>query len=162
MDRGIPTEEVLTEMRDPPRQLFYLVGTPRGKIRKWEKKWLALSWQKVRDSVEVKLLVEDGELYVLAKSEGRRAKEMAIRRKKLARVLWKLRAMRHSCPPRDRIGIAAGGAENVVKTLAMPPLKRKHLAVAYAPNCESRVSVPLKERAVCRKTTSELYFFCSE
>jgi len=41
--------------------------------------------------------------------------------------------------PREGIGIAAGGAQNVVKTLAMPPLKRKHLAVAYAPNCESRV-----------------------
>jgi transposase len=112
MDRGIPTEEVLTEMRDPARQLFYLVGTPRGKIRKWEKQWLALSWQKVRDSVEVKLLVEDGELYVLAKSEGRRAKEMAIRRKKLARLLWKLRAMRHSCPARDELLMRIGAAKS--------------------------------------------------
>src|SRR6267143_775656 len=29
MDRGIPTEEVLAEMRDPKRQAFYLVGTPK-------------------------------------------------------------------------------------------------------------------------------------
>jgi len=54
MDRGIPTEEILQEMRDPAREIFYLVGTPKGKIQEYEKKWLDLPWQKVRESVEVK------------------------------------------------------------------------------------------------------------
>ena len=62
MDRGIPTEEVLEEMRDPERQVYYLVGTPRGKIQQYEKKWLELPWRKVRESVEVKLFAEEGEL----------------------------------------------------------------------------------------------------
>jgi hypothetical protein len=75
MDRGIPTEEILQEMRDPAREIFYLVGTPKGKIQQYEKKWLDLPWQKVRESVDVKLFAQDGELYVLAKSAGRRAKE---------------------------------------------------------------------------------------
>ncbi len=110
MDRGIPTEEVLGEMR-AAGDVFYLVGTPRGKIQRYEKKWLALPWQKVRDSVEVKLSAEDGELYVLAKSEGRRAKERAIRRRKLARLLWKLRAMRRSCPARDQLLLRIGAAK---------------------------------------------------
>ena len=79
MDRGIPTEEILQEMRDPAREIFYLVGTPKGKIRQYEKKWLDLPWQQVRESVDVKLFEQDGELYVLAKSEGRRAKETAMR-----------------------------------------------------------------------------------
>jgi len=79
---------------------FYLVGTSRSKIRQYEKKWLDLPWQKVRDAVEVKLFAEAGELYVLAKSEGRRAKERAMRRKKLARLLRKLRAMQRSGPRR--------------------------------------------------------------
>jgi hypothetical protein len=77
MDRGIPTEEILQEMRDPAREIFYLVGTAKGKIQQYEKKWLDLPWQQVRDSVDVKLFEQDGELYVLAKSEGRRAKETA-------------------------------------------------------------------------------------
>ena len=111
MDRGIPTEEVLAEMRAPERETFYLVGTPRGKIKQYEKRWLELPWRKVRDSVEVKLFAEAGEMYVLAKSEGRRAKEMAIRRKKLARLLWKLRAMRRSCPPRDQLLMRIGAAK---------------------------------------------------
>jgi Transposase DDE domain len=110
MDRGIPTEEVLGEMR-AAGDVFYLVGTPRGKIQRYEKKWLTLPWQKVRDSVEVKLFVEDGELYVLAKSAGRHAKERAIRRRKLARLLWKLRAMRRSCPPRDQVLLRIGAAK---------------------------------------------------
>jgi transposase len=110
MDRGIPTEEVLAEMR-AAGDVFYLVGTPRGKIQQYEKKWLALPWQKVRDSVEVKLFAEDGELYVLAKSEGRRAKERAIRRRKLARLLRKLRAMRRSCPARDQLLLRIGAAK---------------------------------------------------
>jgi hypothetical protein len=55
MDRGIPTEKILAEMRSPERQTFYLVGTPKSRISQHEKQWLDLPWQKVRDSVEVKL-----------------------------------------------------------------------------------------------------------
>ena len=91
MDRGIPSEAILQEMREPEGQTFYLVGTPKSRINQHEKKWLDLPWQKVRDSVEVKLYEHEGELYVLAKSGGRQAKENAMRRKRLARLLRKLR-----------------------------------------------------------------------
>lgn len=112
MDRGIPTEEILAEMRDPSRPMSYLVGTPKSKIKQHEKKWLELPWRKVRDSVEVKLFEQDGELYVLAKSEGRQLKEIAIRRKKLVRLLRKLRAMRHSLPTRDQLMMRIGAAKS--------------------------------------------------
>jgi hypothetical protein len=111
MDRGIPTEEVLEQMRASDREVFYLIGTPRGKIQQYEKKWLELPWRKVRESVEVKLFAEDGELYVLAKSEGRRAKERAIRRRKLVRLLWKLRDLRRKCPARDQLLLRIGAAK---------------------------------------------------
>src|SRR5919109_1158065 len=111
MDRGIPTEAILKEMREPERQTFYLVGTPKGRINQHEKKWLDLPWQKVRDSVEVKLYQHEGELYVLAKSSGRQAKEIAIRRKRLVRLLRKLRAMRRSLPQRDQLLLRIGAAK---------------------------------------------------
>jgi transposase len=111
MDRGIPTEAILKEMREPERQTFYLVGTPKGRITQHEKKWLELPWQKVRDSVEVKLYQHEGELYVLAKSSGRQAKEIAIRRKRLVRLLRKLRAMRRSLPQRDQLLLRIGAAK---------------------------------------------------
>jgi hypothetical protein len=111
MDRGIPSEAILKEMREPERETFYLVGTPKGKIHQHEKQWLDLPWQKVRDSVQVKLYQDSGELYVLAKSEGRQAKEIAIRRKRLVRLLRKLRAMRKSLPKRDQLLLRIGAAK---------------------------------------------------
>ncbi|HMF90212.1 MAG TPA: IS1634 family transposase [Candidatus Angelobacter sp.] len=111
MDRGIPTEAVLAEMRNPEREVYYLVGTPRSKIQQHEKKWLELPWKKVRDQIEVKLFADHGELYVLAKSEGRQAKERAMRRKRLARLLRKLRAMRKSLPRRDQLLLRIGAAK---------------------------------------------------
>ena len=111
MDRGIPSEAMLQEMREPQRQTFYLVGTPKSRIQQHEQKWLDLPWQKVRDAVEVKLYEHEGELYVLAKSQGRQAKERAMRRKRLARLLRKLRAMRRSLPQRDQLLLRIGAAK---------------------------------------------------
>jgi transposase len=89
MDRGIPTDEVLAEMRkaDPP--VSYLVGTPKGRLSKLEKALLKLPWQAVREGVDVKLLRQDAdqEMYVLAQSHARINKERAMRRRKL-KWLW--------------------------------------------------------------------------
>jgi len=83
MDRGIPTEEVLAEMRaaDPP--VSYLVGTPKGRLSKLEKALLERPWQDVRQGVEVKLLPQEQEMYVLAQSQARIHKERGMRRRKL-------------------------------------------------------------------------------
>jgi hypothetical protein len=85
MDRGIPSEELLAQMRS--EGVDYLVGTPRGQLSKLEADLAGLPWQKVRDDVQVKLLTRDGEVYVLAKSDSRRQKEHAMRRRRL-RTLW--------------------------------------------------------------------------
>jgi transposase len=89
MDRGIPSDEVLAEMRkaDPP--VSYLVGTPKGRLSKLEKALLKLPWQAVREGVDVKLLRQDAdqEMYVLAQSHARINKERAMRRRKL-KWLW--------------------------------------------------------------------------
>lgn len=138
MDRGIPSEAVLKEMREPERQTFYLVGTPKGRINQHEKMWLDLPWQKVRDSVEVKLYQHEGELYVLAKSEGRQAKEMAMRRKRLARLLRKLRVMRKSLPKRDQLLLRIGAA-------------RKEAGRAFG---FVKIQIPKAREAITRETFS--------
>jgi len=87
MDRGIPTEETLAEMRqsDPPVQ--YLVGVPKGRLTRLERDLVRRPWQEARPGVEVKLLPQDGELYVFAQSLDRVAKERSMRRRQL-KGLW--------------------------------------------------------------------------
>jgi hypothetical protein len=66
MDRGIPTEEMLAEMRASEAPIQYLVGTPRGRLGQLEQDFLTKPWTDVRDTVQVKLVEQDDELYVLA------------------------------------------------------------------------------------------------
>jgi hypothetical protein len=110
MDRGIPTEAVLAEMRgsDPPVQ--YLVGTPKGRLSRLEKKLLAKPWQEARAGVAVKLLAEDGELYVYAESVDRVSKERAMRKRQL-KWLWKrLRELAAMEVPREEMLMKLGAA----------------------------------------------------
>lgn len=98
MDRGIPTEEALTQMRasDPP--IRYLVGTPKGRLTKLEAALAERPWHQVREGITVKLLPQQGECYVFAQSASRIDKERAMRRRQL-KHLWKrlpeLRQMKH-------------------------------------------------------------------
>ena len=114
------------------------MGTPKGRVNQHEKKWLELPWQKVRESVQVKLYEHEGELYVLAKSHGRQAKEIAIRRKRLARLLRKLRAMRKSLPKRDQLLLRIGAAK-----------KEAGRAFGFV-----NLRIPKKDEAVTKETFS--------
>jgi transposase len=96
MDRGIPTEETLQDMRQSDPPVSYLVGTPRARWDQFKEPLAQASWQKLRDTVDVKLLAQGEEVYVLAKSTGRRAKETAMRRRKLAQLLRTLRVLRRT------------------------------------------------------------------
>jgi transposase len=111
MDRGIPTEETLEQMRrsDPP--VHYLVGTPKGRLSQLEAALTELPWQKVREGITVKLLPQEGEGYVFAQSESRIDKERAMRRRQL-KALWQrlpeLRQMKHL--KRDALLMKLGAA----------------------------------------------------
>jgi hypothetical protein len=87
MDRGIPTDAVLAEMRQADPPVSYLVGTPKGRLSKLEKALLDKPWQAVREGVDVKVLPQDQETYVFAQSRARIHKERAMRRRKL-KWLW--------------------------------------------------------------------------
>ena len=111
MDRGIPTEETLALMRksDPP--VHYLVGTPRGRLSKLEKAFLELSWEKVRESVNVKLLKQEDELYILAKSTARAQKESAMRRRRLKKLIRRLQELQQQKLTRDELLLKLGAAK---------------------------------------------------
>lgn len=112
MDRGIPTEAVLEEMRAAEPAISYLVGTPKGRLTKLEKELAAKDWDQVKGDVSVKLLPKDNELYVLARSLPRRAKERAMRRKKLKAYWTRLKELRNRATlSRDELLLAIGAAK---------------------------------------------------
>jgi transposase len=112
MDRGIPTEEVLEEMRssDPPVQ--YIVGTPKGRLTRYEKQLLEKPWHEARPGVQVKLLPQDGELYVLAQSEDRVCKERAIRRRRLKWLWARLKEISRMQLTREELLMKLGSARS--------------------------------------------------
>ena len=112
MDRGVPTEEVLAEMRaaDPP--VHYLVGTPKGRLTRLEKRLITEPWQQARPGVQVKLLAQDGELYVFAQSLDRIAKERAIRRRQLKRLWARLKQLSTMELSREELLMKLGAARD--------------------------------------------------
>ena len=113
MDRGIPTEEVLAEMRQADPPVRYLVGTPKGRLTRLERDLSTKPWQEARPGVQVKLLPQDGELYVFAQSLDRVAKERSMRRRQLKGLWARLKDLRRMSVnlTRDELLIKLGQAK---------------------------------------------------
>jgi transposase len=101
MDRGIPTEATLEQMRE--EQVGYLVGTPKHLLSKLEQALLEKPWEQVHAGVEVKLLRQENELYVLARSAERQQKEQAIRRRKFKQLVHGLNRLQRRRISRDEL-----------------------------------------------------------
>lgn len=110
MDRGVPTEAVLAEMRASETPIHYLVGTPRGRLSRLEQAFLAKPWAEARETVQVKLVEQDGEVYILARSGARRDKEQAMRRRQLRKLLARLKDLRQQKLSRDQLLLKLGSA----------------------------------------------------
>jgi transposase len=100
MDRGIPTEATLKEMREAETQ--YLVGTPRSMLGKLQQQFADKPWQQVHEAMAVKLAQHEGEFYVLAHSDDRQQKEKAMRRRRFKAYVRGLHALRRRCRPGQR------------------------------------------------------------
>jgi hypothetical protein len=119
MDRGVPTEGVLEEMRESKVPVCYLVGTPRGLLSRYESELSGKPWDEARENVRVKILTKEKEMYILAESRDRRKKEKAIRHKKLRRFLSRLKELQEQKTiDRDRLLKKIGVAEKDAGRLA--------------------------------------------
>ncbi len=145
MDRGIPTEAVLAEMRaaDPP--VHYLVGTPKGRLSKLEQALLDKPWQAVRPDVDVKLLAEEQELYVLAPSARRVDKERAMRWRKLKWLWARLKQLSAMKLEREALLIKHGGAR------AKAPAAWRLVDVEIAPHGTS-IQLCLEPQQACARS----------
>jgi len=111
MDRGIPTEEILTELRTADATVRYLVGTPKGRLTKLESTLAVLPWREVRPQLRVKLLAQDGEVYVLAHSGAREGKERGMRQRRLKAYWHRLAGLKKQAPARDVLLKKLGAAQ---------------------------------------------------
>jgi transposase len=111
MDRGIPTEEVLERMRKSQPPVSYVVGTPKGRLSRYEQALTDRPWHKVREGVEVKLLPQDEEVYVLARSRDRVQKERSMRRHQLQRLWKRLHQLKEMKLTRDELLLKLGAAK---------------------------------------------------
>ncbi len=110
MDRGIPTEETLAGMR--ARGVDYLVGTPKGRLKKLEKQLLEQSWVEARESVQVKLVEQEEEFYIYVESRERVRKERSMRRRRLKKWWARLGELRkRKRLSRDRLLLSLGAAK---------------------------------------------------
>jgi len=112
MDRGIPTEAVLCEMRESNPPVYYLVGTPKGRLSRLEQELLPKPWHEVRPGVQVKLLPQDDELYVFAQSHDRIAKERAMRKRQLKRLWARLAKLSSMKLSREALLMKLGAAQS--------------------------------------------------
>ena len=108
MDRGIPTEAHLELMR--ARGAQYLVGTPKGRLNKLEAALAARAWHAARPEVRVKLLPEDGDLYVYVESQARIGKERSMRRKRFKRYWARLKELQRQQPSYSTLLMKLGAA----------------------------------------------------
>jgi transposase len=111
MDRGIPTEEILGELRAADSGVRYLVGTPKGRLTRYEAALAERPWQTVRPALRVKLLPQEGELYVLAESQARAGKERGMRQRRLKAYWQRLGELQRQRPERDALLKKLGAAQ---------------------------------------------------
>ncbi|RJF95748.1 IS1634 family transposase [Noviherbaspirillum saxi] len=109
MDRGIPTEDTLAQMRQMGAS--YLVGTPKGRLSKLEQGFLSASWERVREGLQVKRLPLESDTYVLAMSEQRIGKERGMRQRRLKRYVERLKQLQQQSLTRDQLLMKVGAAK---------------------------------------------------
>jgi transposase len=107
-DRGIISEDNLQALRRRDGQ--YLVGTPRAKLKQFEKQLLDGAWEKIRPDVEVQRVSTPSgeETYILCRSTARKAKETAMRNRvstSMERALGQLEKRIASGKLNDRLKI---------------------------------------------------------
>jgi len=113
----------------------YVIGTPKGRLSTLERTLLDRPCEEARPSVQVKLLLHEGELYVWVQSRARVCKEGAMRRRRLKRLWARLKELQRQKPTYETLLLKLGAAKKeagrvwslVTVRLPDPPSKRARL-----------------------------------
>jgi transposase len=102
MDRGMISEENVRYLKEAGRR--YIVGTPKGMLRRFERELLAQDWHQVHTGLEVRFCPAPGgqELFVLCRSAQRKEKEQAMHERFEKRIEEGLEKIAVSCRKRKQ------------------------------------------------------------
>ena len=102
MDRGMISEENVRFLKEAGRR--YIVGTPKGMLKRFERELLAQDWHQVHTGLEVRFCPAPGgeELFVLCRSAQRKEKEQAIHERFEKRIEEGLEKIAVSCRKRKQ------------------------------------------------------------
>ena len=106
MDRGMVSQENVEFLRENSQR--YILGTPKGTLRRFERELLSGGWETIRDGLEVKLCpCPDGqETFILCRSSDRRDKERAMHDRFERRIEAGLEKITAGCAKRRQKAVA--------------------------------------------------------
>lgn len=149
MDRGMVSEDNLTFLRK--RGGSYIVGTPKGMLKRFEQYLVDRDWHEVQEGVEVKLVPGPAgdETFILARSADRRKKEEAMHERFVVRMEAGLERLKKSAESgrladvglaRERLGRLkernwrASGAFDVRMRMLKQPRGKDRLSITWTRN----------------------------
>jgi transposase len=100
VDRGMISAANLKWLQE--RGSRYIVGTPKGELKRFEQELLKGSWKEIREGLDVRIVPAPtgSETFILCRSADRAAKERAMRQRFEQRIEKGLEAIAKSCAQR--------------------------------------------------------------
>jgi transposase len=108
LDRGMVSEENLKFLKEAKRR--YIVGTPKGMLKRFERELRSKDWKQVREGLEVRFCPASGgeEVFLLCRSAQRKEKEQAMHERFEKRIEEGLEKIVTSCAKRKQLPAAVG------------------------------------------------------
>jgi len=108
LDRGMVSEENLRFLKEAKRR--YIVGTPKGMLKRLEPELRTKDWTQVREGLEVRFCPAPGgeEVFLLCRSAQRKQKEQAMHERFEKRIEEGLEKIVASCGKRKQLPAAVG------------------------------------------------------
>jgi transposase len=108
LDRGMVSEENVRYLKQARRR--YIVGTPKGVLKRFEGELRAKDWHQVREGLEVRFCPAPGgeEVFLLCRSAQRKEKEQAMHERFEKRIEEGLEKIAASCRKRKQLPAAVG------------------------------------------------------
>jgi transposase len=99
MDRGMSSADNIAFLNEGDRR--YIIGTPKGMLRKYEQQILSQDWTTIREGLEVKLCQDpegdSAETFILCRSADRAKKEQAMHERFEKRIEEGLAKIQKAC-----------------------------------------------------------------